>query len=304
MKIRDLQYLVAVAEHRHFGRAAAACFVSQPTLSAQLKKLETQLGVKLIERSPRQIMLTRAGEQVVQRARVILREVTTIERIAKGSDDAATGTVRIGLFHTLAPYLLPHVMPQISEQFPDLEVLLVEDKTEELLRQLRSGELDAAVLALPVPDGDLDHVQLFDEEFLLAVPVGHPLAESQAPIRPSELSGEDVLLLEDGHCLREQALAVCQLAGIPERSGFRATSLETLRHMVAAGVGVTLLPELAVRPPVAPSPGITLLRFAEPRPSRRIAMMWRQTSEETEFLTELAGAFGAVSPDLVRRPTD
>lgn len=296
MKIRDLQYLVAVAEHRHFGRAAQACFVSQPTLSTQLRKLEAQLGVQLIERSPRQVMLTRAGEQVVQRARIILHEVSTIEQIATGLGAASLGSLRVGLFHTLAPYLLPHVMPGVREAFPDLEVLLVEDKTEELLRQLRNGDLDAAVLALPVQGDDLAHHLLFDEEFLLAVPASHPLSGSQDLVPVSLLADEDVLLLEDGHCLRDQALAICQLAGAPERTGFRATSLETLRHMVAAGVGVTLLPELAVRPPVATSSDISLLRFASPSPRRRIAMLWRKSSADGPFLHQLAAHFASLAP--------
>ncbi len=291
MKIRDLQYLIAVADHRHFGKAAEACFVSQPTLSTQIKKLERQLGVELIERNPRQIMLTRAGELVVQRARIILGEVDNINEIASRSSDKSAGSLRIGLFHTLAPYLLPHVMPTVNERFGDLEVLLVEDKTENLLKKLRNGELDAAILALPVPDVDLDHVVLFDEEFVLAVPKDHHLASADEPLSIDVLAEEDILLLEDGHCLRDQALAVCQLAGAAERTGFRATSLETLRHMVAAGVGMTLLPRLSVQPPVAASDSIVLLPFASPSPQRRIALMWRKTSADGSFLRELAQSF-------------
>lgn len=300
MKIRDLQYLVAVAEHRHFGHAASACFVSQPTLSTQIKKLEKQLGVELVERSSRQVMLTRAGERVVQHARIILREVETIQDVANGALDSASGTVRVGLFHTLAPYLLPHTMPEVRERFPDLEVLLVEDKTEELLRQLRGGELDAAILALPVQDNDLEHLHLFDEDFVLAVPAGHSLANTTDPLAVQQLINENVLLLEDGHCLRDQALAVCQMAGVAERAGFRATSLETLRHMVAAGVGVTLLPKLAVSEPIPQSSDISLLPFESPAPTRSIAMVWRKSSTESTFMAELASAFAAVDADLVR----
>lgn len=300
MKIRDLQYLVAVADHRHFGQAARACFVSQPTLSTQIKKLETQLGVELVERNPRHVMLTRAGEQVVKRARIIMSEVDNIEAIASGALEAGTGSIRIGLFHTLAPYLLPHVMPGLRRTFPDLEVLLVEDKTEELLRKLRGGELDVAVLALPVQDSDLGCVRLFDEEFVLATPIDHPLAESSGAVSPTVLSDEDVLLLEDGHCLREQALAVCQIAGAAERTGFRATSLETLRHMVASGVGVTLLPRLSVSAPVPTSSGIALREFEAPAPRRTIAMLWRKSSTEAAFFRDIASVFAELPPGLVK----
>ncbi len=288
MNLRDLGYLVAVADHGHFGRAADACFVTQPTLSTQLRKLEQELGVELVERNPRHIVLTEAGEQVVERARIILNEADSIVEVARRASDPESASLKVGIFPTLAPYLLPHVVPEIRERFPHLELLLVEEKTEELLRRLRDGQLDAAVLAMPVDEGGLHEEELFDEDFILAVPDGHPLARLDGRADPSVLSGESVLLLEDGHCLRDQALSVCQLAGASERSGFRATSLETLRQMVAAGVGVTLLPELAVRPPVPPSRAITLVRFADPAPRRRIAMYWRTSSVYREFLPHVA----------------
>lgn len=288
MNLRDLQYLVAVGEHRHFGRAAEACFVSQPTLSTQLKKLEEELGVQLIERNPGHVMLTTAGDQVAERARRMLADADDIRGIARRAGDPESATLRIGLFPTLAPYLLPHVVPRIHQRYPDLELLLVEEKTEELLDRLRTGKLDAAVLAQPIHDDQLHQEPLFSEDFLLAVPAGHPLAASTGPVDHSVLSGADVLLLEEGHCLRDQALSVCRLAGADERAGFRATSLETLRQMVAAGVGVTLLPELAVRPPVAPSPAVELVRFTEPVPRRDLAMLWRPTSVYGDLLAELA----------------
>jgi len=288
MNLRDLHYLVAVAEHRHFGKAADASFVSQPTLSMQLKKLEKELGVQLIERNPRHVLLTDAGRQVVERAKLILAEVDNIHGIARQAADADSGTVRIGLFPTLAPYYLPHVVPKVHQRFPDLELLLVEEKTDVVHRQLSEGKLDAALMAMPVGDERLHVEPLFDEDFVLAVPADHPLAQTEGPIDMSVLEDEHVLLLEEGHCLRDQALSVCQLAGASERSGFRATSLETLRQMVAAGVGVTLLPQLAVQPPVAPSPDVRLLHFTEPVPRRRIGMYWRPASVYRQLLPRLA----------------
>ncbi|QXC61852.1 LysR family transcriptional regulator [Aquihabitans sp. G128] len=290
MNLRDLAYLVAVADHRHFGRAAGACFVSQPTLSVQIKKLEKELGVALVERgSP--ILLTPAGEEVVARARSVLLEVDGIRDAARQATDPESGSLRVGVFPTLGPYLLPHVVPKVRERFPELELLLVEEKTERLLRLLRDGKLDAAVLALPVPDDRLHVEPLFEEAFVLAAPATHALAEIEGPAPLSVLDGEAVLLLEDGHCLRDQALSVCRLASAHERSGFRATSLETLRQMVAAGVGVTLLPELAVQPPVPPSAAIALLRFADPEPTRQIAMLWRENDPRSAFLPGLAELF-------------
>lgn len=296
MNLRDLRYLVAVADHRHFGRAAEACYVSQPTLSAQIKKLEKELGVQLVERNPRHVMMTAVGDQVVERARAVLHEVDGIRDLARGARDPEAGALRIGVFPTLAPYLLPHVVPNLHDQYPDLELLLVELKTEEVLQQLRDGQLDVGVLALPVPEEGMRTVDLFTEDFVLAVPATHPLADHDGLVSASDLDGEKVLLLEDGHCLRDQALDVCKRFGATERGGFRATSLETLRQMVVAGVGMTLLPELAVRPPVALPDGIRLLRFADPVPNRRIAMVWRSGSAYDGFLPKLAHTFAAV-PD-------
>lgn len=303
MNLRDLRYLVAVADHRHFGRAADACFVSQPTLSTQLKKLEQELGVELVERNPGNIMLTPAGIEVVERAREMLRDEDAIVEIARRTRDPEAGSLRIGLFPTLAPYLLPHVVPVVRELFPRLELLLVEEKTEEVLRRLREGRLDVGVLARPVHDDHLHEEPLFSEDFVLAVPRGHPLGKGRRRPDTSVLAGESLLLLEDGHCLREQALSVCHLSGAAERVGFRATSLETLRQMVAAGVGITLLPALAVQPPVPPSHDVRLVRFAHPAPHREIAMYWRTTSPFRSFLPRLAEAFRTVPRTLVGEPS-
>lgn len=300
MNLRDLDYLVAVAEERHFGRAARRCHVGQPTLSTQIRKLEAELGVTLIERSPRQVLLTEAGEHIVERARAILREADAIRELARRAADPASGTVRVGLFPTLGPYLLPHIVPVLRDRFPRLELLLVEEKTEDVLRLLDTGRLDAGLLALPIDDERLHVEPLFEEQFLLAVPHGHRLAGSSEPIDPSALVGEDVLLLADGHCLRDQALSICRLVGATERSDFRATSLETLRHMVAAGVGITLLPELSVQPPVARTEHVVLRRFTDPVPSRTIALAWRRSSALAAFLPLLADAARAMPNDLVR----
>ncbi|MCD7098170.1 LysR substrate-binding domain-containing protein [Stenotrophomonas sp. MMGLT7] len=299
MNLRDLKYLVALADHKHFGRAAAACFVSQPTLSTQIRKLEDELGVPLVERAPRKVMLTPAGREAAARARGIVAEVEQMKEAARRSQDPEAGSVRLGIFPTLGPYLLPHVIPQIRQRFPQLELLLVEEKSDLLLTQLREGRLDAAILALPLHDDQLHTEFLFEEPFVLAVPEEHPLARRGA-LDLSELHDLRLLLLEDGHCLRDQALDVCHLAGTSEKSGFQATSLETLRQMVAANVGVTLLPMLAVKPPVAPSPNLRLLDFRDrPRPNRRIAMAWRRSSAMAAFLERLAQVFRALPPELL-----
>ncbi|HEY0333835.1 MAG TPA: DNA-binding transcriptional regulator OxyR [Stenotrophomonas sp.] len=300
MNLRDLKYLVALADHKHFGRAAAACFVSQPTLSTQIKKLEEELGVPLVERAPRKVMLTPAGREAAGRARNIVAEVEQMKEAARRSQDPEAGTVRLGIFPTLGPYLLPHVVPRIRERFPHLELLLVEEKSDQLLRQLREGKLDAAVLALPVHDDQLHAEFLFEEPFVLAVPDSHPLARRQS-LALEELSDLRLLLLEDGHCLRDQALDVCHTAGAMEKSEFQATSLETLRQMVAANVGVTLLPLLAVKPPVARSENVQLIGFDSARqPSRRIAMVWRRSSAMGEFLQHLAHLFQTLPAHLLR----
>jgi LysR family hydrogen peroxide-inducible transcriptional activator len=302
MNLRDLRYLVALADHKHFGHAAAASFVSQPTLSTQIRKLEEELGVSLVERAPRRVMLTPIGREIAERARRVIGEVTQMGELARRSRDPEAGTVRLGLFPTLAPYLLPHVLPGIRARFPRLELLLVEEKTDVILARLRDGRLDAGLLALPLHDDQLHVERLFEEPFVLAVPQTHPLAQRARPLALKDLDHEHLLLLEEGHCLRDQALDVCRLAGADERDGFRATSLETLRQMVAASVGITLLPMLAVQPPVPPSPDIRVLPFAGKAPSREIAMVWRKSSAMGDFLQQLAHCFRALPDALLRAP--
>ena len=294
MNLRDLKYLVALADLRHFGKAADACFVSQPTLSTQIRKLEDELGVVLVERAPRKVMLTAAGLDVVQRARRIVADVEQMREAARRSRDPESGTLRLGVFPTLGPYLLPHVVPTLRARFPQLELLLVEEKSDELLQRLREGKLDAALLALPLHDDQLHAEFLFEEPFVLAAPQQHPLARRSA-LDAAELSDETLLLLVDGHCLRDQALDVCRLSGAREKSGFRATSLETLRQMVAAGVGVTLLPALSVHEPIAQPANIRLVPFRGTAPSRRIALVWRKSSALDAFLHQLGDAIGGAT---------
>lgn len=298
MNIRDLQYLVTLADLKHFGRAAEACFVSQPTLSTQIRKLEDELGVQIFERAPRKVLLTEVGKELVERAKMVLRDVEQIREVAKRTKDPHSGSVRLGVFPTLGPYLLPHIVPPIHQQFPNLELLLFEEKTEELMRQLAEGRLDAALLALPLDDDSMQVETLFEEPFVMALPSEHEL-NSQQQINLQDIANETVLLLEDGHCLRDQALEVCQLAGASEKREFRATSLETLRQMVAASVGITLLPCLAVKPPIAATQNLKLIPFEDPAPSRTIGLVWRRSSALGPFLTELAQVIKQLPDDLL-----
>ncbi|AXI83843.1 LysR family transcriptional regulator [Xylella taiwanensis] len=302
MNLRDLKYLIALADYKHFGRAATACFVSQPTLSTQIKKLEDELGVSLVERAPRKVMMTPAGHEAAIRARNIVAEVEEMKEAARRSRDPEAGAVRLGIFPTLGPYLLPHVVPSIRYRFPQLELLLIEEKSDELLIRLREGKLDAALLALPLNDEQLHTEFLFEEPFVLAVPEGHPLATRRL-MTLDELADERLLLLQDGHCLREQALDVCNMTGASEKSEFQATSLETLRQMVVANVGITLLPLLSVKPPVVCSDSMRLINFPlDKQPSRRIAMVWRRSSAMTTFLERFASMFKELPKELFDLP--
>jgi LysR family hydrogen peroxide-inducible transcriptional activator len=277
LKLKDLRYLVAVAELRHFGRAAARCFVSQPTLSAQLKKLEQSLGVQLIERAPNNVSLTAAGEQIVARARRIIEASEEVVELARAQRDPLAGRLRVAFLPTIGPYLLPHVTRVIRKSLPQLELRLYEYQTAPMLEKLREGELDLGVLALPVDLTGLEARELYREAFTVAVPERHPLAQRET-LRVTDLRGEKLLLLEEGHCLREQALEVCGNAGVSEGEDFRATSLETLRQMVAAGAGVTLLPELASRGAYGNARGVKIRPFARPAPVRQIGAVWRRTT--------------------------
>jgi LysR family hydrogen peroxide-inducible transcriptional activator len=287
MNLRDLQYLVAVAEHKHFGRAADACFVSQPTLSTQIKKLEDELGITLIERTNKKLILTNTGRQIVAKAQQILTSVDELRDLATQSKDPEAGTLRLGVIPTLAPYILPRIMSTLKERFPKLQIFLYELQTPVILEQLPAGKLDAALLALPVDHGALHSIPLFEEPFLAAVPHQHKLAKHKQ-LDPTDLKDNQILLLEDGHCLREQALDLCQQAGADETPGFRATSMETLRQMVASGAGITIVPALAAESDHSSGKRIRYIPFNKPQPSRTIVISIRRSSHRQHLITELA----------------
>ena len=277
LKLKDLRYLVAVADQRHFGRAAERCFVSQPTLSAQLKKLEDNLGVQLIERAPNNVCLTEAGEAIVARARRILEASDEMVTLARSQRDPLAGRLRVALLPTIGPYLLPRVAPAVRKALPRLELRLYEYQTAAMLAKLHAGELDVGILALPVEVDGLESRELYREAFMVALPEHHPLAARER-VRLADLKGEQLLLLEEGHCLRDQALEVCSRVGVSDQQDFRATSLETLRQMVATGAGITLLPELAGRGAYRNARGVALRPFARPAPERHIGALWRKSS--------------------------
>jgi LysR family transcriptional regulator, hydrogen peroxide-inducible genes activator len=287
--VRQLEYLVAVADHRSFRRAAEAVGVSQPALSAQIQAVEAVLGVQVFERDRRRVLVTPHGEEIVARARTAIAAVDEVAAAARGLAEPLVGPLRMGVIPTIAPYLLPRLLPAVHKAFPRLELILREEQTARLLAQLDAGRLDCALLALPVP-GDFTAAAIGDEPFLLAAPRGSPLLKKKR-IHEDDLAGQDVLLLEDGHCLRDQALAVCQHAGSTEVAEVRATSLPTLVQMVAGGLGVTLLPEHAADVLVPTSRGpVQVARFAEPQPGRTIGLVWRTSSarlREFRMLSEI-----------------
>src|SRR5512141_1736863 len=226
MNLRDLRYLVALADERHFGRAAERCYVSQPTLSAQIRKLEEYLGVPLVERQPKRVSLTEPGEKIVARARRLLQEADAIVELAKTDRDPLAGPLKLALIPTVGPYLLPHVASRLKREVPRVKLMLYEYQTQQLLDKLRAGEIDAGIVALPVDPDGLEAELLYDEPFMLAVPAQHALADKDK-VRVDDLKGETLLLLEDGHCLRDQALEVCSRVRVNEEQDYRATSLET-----------------------------------------------------------------------------
>jgi LysR family transcriptional regulator, hydrogen peroxide-inducible genes activator len=283
LKLKDLRYLVAVADTRHFGQAAARCFVSQPTLSAQLKKLEEYLGVQLVERHPRRIALTEAGTQVVARARRIIEASDEIVAMTALQRDPLSGRLRIALLPTIGPYLLPLVASRIRKKLPRIELLLYEYQTGPMLDHLQAGDIDMGILALPVPADGLIERKLFDEPFVVAVPESHALG-SRKSLKTSDLDGQTLLLLEDGHCLRDQALDVCSHSHMQEKQDFRATSLETLRQMVASGGGITLLPLLASTGAYGHARGVAIVPFARPAPVRHVGALWRKTTAKQEAI--------------------
>ena len=284
MNLRDLRYFVALADTRHFGKAAERSFVSQPTLSAQIKKLENYLGVQLIERQPRKVTLTETGLKILPLARRILQESDEIVSLARHEHDPLSGKLKVALIPTIGPYLLPLVARKLRKQLPQLKVMLYEYQTQPLLDRLREGEIELGILALPVPHDGMETRELYDEAFTVAVPNQHALAKKSS-IRLDDLTGENLLLLEDGHCLRDQALDVCSKIDVKENEDYRATSLETLRQMVAAGLGITLLPELATRGPFGSGHGLANDLTAKPIPSRTVGAVWRKSSARSEAIS-------------------
>lgn len=283
MNLRDLKYIVAVAETKSFVKAAEQCFVSQPTLSMQIKKLENSLNIKIFERNNKHVLVTEIGKQVIETAKRILQDAEHISILAKHEQDPFAGDFTLGAFPTIAPYILPKLIPLIKKKLPNLRLILVEEKTDILLHKLKTGLIDAALLAGPIHDESLIAEKLFDDEFKLAVATHHPLAE-QTIINPDELTNQPLLLLDEGHCLRDQALQFCQLSGIDEEQNVRATSLETLRQMVIAGTGITFMPTISIQ---NNDDNIRYIPFEEPKPKRTIYLVSRQTNPRTELIKQL-----------------
>ncbi|ARG98073.1 LysR substrate-binding domain-containing protein [Legionella micdadei] len=295
MNLRDLHYFVVLAEVMHFGEAAKRCHVSQPTLSMQIKKLEEELGVALFERNNKQVMLTDQGKALVSRVQEILAQVTELKEFARAAADPFAGELRLGVIPTLAPYLLPHVMPEIQRSFPKLRVWLVEDKTYRLIEKLTAGQLDAAIMATPIEE-DFSSQFLFEEPFYFAAALNSP-TKNKTTMQINDLIDQPVMLLEEGHCLREQAMAVCRLAKAEIRADFTATSLETLRLMVESGIGVTLLPALSVQK--TGTDNLQVIPFVKPAPSRTIALYWRSCTAKLTCLKAIAQLISGVIQPLL-----
>jgi LysR family transcriptional regulator, hydrogen peroxide-inducible genes activator len=282
--LRQLRYFDALARHVHFGRAAEACAISQPALSMQIKELEEALGGVLLERSARQVALTKLGEEAVQRVRGILRSVDELGDFARASRDRLVGRLRIGMIPTIAPYLLPKVIGNLNRMHPELELHVRETLTQKLIQELVEGRLDTAIVALPVSEPSLVEVALFSEHFLLV----RPGADEGTPVPSRETLREmRLLLLEEGHCFRDQALSFCNMQSSPPREVLDASSLSTLVQMVSAGIGVTLIPEMAVAVETS-SASVSVARFKNPQPSRTIGMIWRKTSPLARQLLQIS----------------
>lgn len=287
LSIRQLQYVVAVADELGFHRAAERCHVSQPTLSAQVAQIEEVLGVTLFERDKRRVLVTAQGEEIVARARKVLLDVDELIATADRHKDKFAATLRIGVIPTVAPYLLPEIMPAIADEYPKLKLVFREEKTEDVMKGLREGRLDAGLLAIVPGLDDVATAPIFDDPFVVALPKRHPLAKKKT-VKLEDLADEPVLLLDEGHCLRDQALDLCTKVGA-EESGLRATSLATLVQMVSSGNGVTLLPRLAVD--VENRRGQLEIRpVAGSSPSRKLALVWRRGSPLDDVFRAVAAA--------------
>ena len=293
MTLTELRYIVAVAREKHFGRAAEACFVSQPTLSVAIKKLEEELDVKLFERGASEVSVTPLGEEIVRQAQQVIEQAAAIKEIAKRGKDPVAGPLRVGVIYTIGPYLLPELVKNAIAMVPQMPLVLQENFTARLLDMLRTGELDCAILAEPFPDTGLAVAPLYDEPFMVAVPRTHPLAQ-RSSISAEELKRETMLLLGTGHCFRDHVLEVCpeyarfssHAEGI--RKSFEGSSLETIKYMVAAGMGVTVVPMLGV--PAEPQTHVAYIPFSDNVPTRRVVLAWRRTFTRYEAIAALRNA--------------
>jgi LysR family hydrogen peroxide-inducible transcriptional activator len=305
MTLTELRYIVAVAREKHFGRAAEACFVSQPTLSVSIKKLEEELDVKIFERGANEVTVTPLGSDIVRQAQMVLEEAAAIKEIAKRGKDPVSGPLGLGVIYTIGPYLLPDLVRQAIEHVPQMPLMLQENFTAKLLEMLRTGELDCAIMAEPFPDTGLAVAPLYDEPFMAAVPKTHPLAKRKS-ISTDELKSETMLLLGTGHCFRDHVLEVCpeyarfgssDAEGI--RKSFEGSSLETIKYMVASGMGVTVVPQLSV--PKDAQPHIKYIPFTKPAPTRRVVLVWRRTFTRYEAIAALRNAIYACELPGVKR---
>ena len=310
MTLTELKYIVAVARERHFGKAAEACFVSQPTLSVAIKKLEEELELKIFERNASEIAVTPLGEEIVRQAQTVLEQAAAIKEIAKRGKDPLAGPLRLGVIYTIGPYLLPNLVRQVIERTPQMPLMLQENFTVKLLDMLRTGELDCAIMAEPFPDTGLAVAPLYDEPFMVALPDSHPLAQRQR-ISSEELKKETMLLLGTGHCFRDHVLEVCpefaRFASDAEgiRKSFEGSSLETIRYMVASGMGITVVPQLSVSAWDHPGgPGhVVYIPFEPPVPTRRVVLAWRRSFTRYEAIAALRNAVYACQLDGVTRLT-
>jgi LysR family hydrogen peroxide-inducible transcriptional activator len=282
MTLTELKYIVAVARARHFGHAAEACFVAQPTLSVAIKKLEDELGVTLFERGGSEVSVTPLGAQIVAQAERVLEQTAAIKELAKQNKDPLAGPLRLGVIYTVGPYLLPPLVKNLIEHVPQMPLVLQENFTVKLLDLLRQGELDAAIMALPLPEHGMAVQPLYDEPFVVAMPKNHPWA-TRADISAEDLKSETMLLLGTGHCFRDQVLEVCpemarfSAPGNGMQRTFEGSSLETIRHMVASGIGLTVLPRASVPDMKDPNGMLTFVPFQDPAPSRRVVIVWRKS---------------------------
>jgi LysR family hydrogen peroxide-inducible transcriptional activator len=288
--LRQLRYFEALARHGHFGRAAQACAISQPAMSIQIREMEETLGARLVEREARQIRLTRLGEELLPRARDILRAVDELGDFARIANGHLAGRLRLGVIPTIAPYLLPGIIANLSRLYPGLDIHVRETLTPKLLQELAEGRIDAAIVALPVSEPSLSEVALFRESFVLV----RPEAQAHLPVPDSTALREmRLLLLEEGHCFRDQALSFCDMSAAHPREGLDASTLSTLVQMVGAGIGVTLIPEMAVGVETR-SAAVSIARFAGTEPSRTIGMVWRRTNPLAQQLARIADVVLAV----------